>query len=184
MKSLTITADACNNNGLTVQETFILAAFSYGELDLDATINSLIQKSCLSRYGVHQGLSASVIGVKCLNNIITDSNKILPKTKELEDLAIKLREIYPEGKKGDYYWRSSQKEIVDRLKKFFTIYGNNWSSEEIIKATTSYVQQNTGNQYMRVLKYFILKDNRSDLAERLENKDVDTTSTDFTTTLI
>lgn len=184
MKKVSITEDACLKNGLSIQETLLLLAYSCGPLNIDGAINKLTTRNLLSKYGKYEGLSVSSLAIEILNNVIMDSMTILPKSKELDELATRLRSLYPDGKKGDYYWKSSQKEIVDKLRKFYAIYGNKWTADDIAKATETYVKNNTGNQYMRILKYFILKDNRSDLAEVLENKEIDTTSTDFTTTLI
>jgi hypothetical protein len=74
-------------------------------------------------------------------------------------LAEKLREIFPAGKKPGYAytWRDSVSCITDRLKKFFMKYGE-YSDEQVIEATTAYVASFNGNyQYMQLLKYFIWK---------------------------
>ena len=47
------------------------------------------------------------------------------------------------------------------MQKFFKLYGNKYTDEQILKATQDYVSSFNGNySYMRVLKYFILKDER------------------------
>ena len=74
-------------------------------------------------------------------------------------LAEKLREIFPAGKKPGYAytWRDSVSCITDRLKKFFMKYGE-YSDEQVIEATKAYVTSFNGNyQYMQLLKYFIWK---------------------------
>ena len=75
------------------------------------------------------------------------------------ELANRLREIFPAGKKPGYAytWRDSPSCIADRLKKFFLKYGR-YSDEDIIRATKAYVDSFNGNyQYMQLLKYFIWK---------------------------
>lgn len=75
------------------------------------------------------------------------------------NLANKMREIFPAGKKPGYAytWRDSESCIVDRLKKFFLKYGD-YPDEDIIDATKRYVASFNGNyQYMQLLKYFIWK---------------------------
>ena len=83
-----------------------------------------------------------------------------------------------------YYYRCNNSEVVKKLKKFFTIFGN-VSDEEILDATKRYVASFQGNYTgMRLIKYFILKDDVkpsedgqghveqiSDLATFLENKE-------------
>ena len=74
-------------------------------------------------------------------------------------LAEKLREIFPAGKKPGYAytWRDSVSCIADRLKKFFLKYGE-YTDEQVIEATKAYVASFNGNyQYMQLLKYFIWK---------------------------
>ena len=74
-------------------------------------------------------------------------------------LAEKLREIFPAGKKPGYAytWRDSVSCIADRLEKFFMKYGE-YSDEQVIEATKAYVASFNGNyQYMQLLKYFIWK---------------------------
>ena len=95
--------------------------------------------------------------------------------------------IFPEGRKegSSQYWRGNRKDITLRLKKFFKLYGNKWKDREILDAARRYIESFNGNySYMRVLKYFIWKDERkmdengdmyidpkSDLATLLENED-------------
>ena len=74
-------------------------------------------------------------------------------------LAEKLREIFPAGKKPGYAytWRDSISCIADRLKKFFMKYGE-YTDEQVIEATKAYVASFNGNYtYMQLLKYFIWK---------------------------
>lgn len=100
-----------------------------------------------------------------VSNIILDSevSNIKDNDNYLEELAKKLMAIFPSGKKAgtSVYWRGNVKDTKLRLKKFFKLYGNKFSDEELIKAATKYVESFNGNyQYMRVLKYFIWKDEK------------------------
>lgn len=127
-----------------------------------------------------------------LDEIISDSSGSIEKSdEELLELAKQMRELYPQGKMKDrygrmtpYYYRCNNSEVVKKLKKFFTIFGN-YSNEEILDATKRYVASFQGNySNMRLIKYFILKDDVrpgedgqghveqiSDLATFLENKE-------------
>lgn len=95
--------------------------------------------------------------------------------KDLEQLANDLKELFPTGNKSPGHpWRGNTKEIVNKLKKFKLLYS--YSNTEILNATKHYVENMENNQYMRVLKYFILKQNDageqiSDLASYIENAD-------------
>ena len=127
-----------------------------------------------------------------LDEILSDSAGSIEKSdEELLELAKQMRELYPQGKMKDrygrmtpYYYRCNNSEVVKKLKKFFTIFGN-YSNEEILDATKRYVASFQGNySNMRLIKYFILKDDVrpgedgmghveqiSDLATFLENKE-------------
>jgi hypothetical protein len=104
------------------------------------------------------------------------------------------------GRPTPYYYRCNNGEVVKKLKKFFTIFGN-VSDEEILDATKRYVASFQGNYTgMRIIKYFILKDDVkpsedgqghveqiSDLATFLENKESEeevVNNEDWTTKLI
>lgn len=116
--------------------------------------------------------------------ILLESDKAVPKEDRCETLAIKLRALFPKGMKtGNSAWRGNLREITLKLQKFFKLYGNKWTDEEIVSATERYVKSFNGDYtYMRILKYFILKNTRkvnedgvgyteetSDLATCLEN---------------
>jgi hypothetical protein len=120
-----------------------------------------------------------------LQKVLLESDKDVPKDVDLNYLVGQLREIFPKGiKTGSAAWRGNNREIILRLQKFFKIYNSKYSDEEIINATKKYVESFNGNYtYMRILKYFILKDevkideegNRyveqvSELANFLENE--------------
>ena len=76
-----------------------------------------------------------------------------------------------------------KREISLRLKKFFKLYDNTYTDEQILTAAKNYVETFNGQyNYMRVLKYFIWKDEKkltedekiqvveiSDLANYIEN---------------
>jgi hypothetical protein len=91
----------------------------------------------------------------------------------LEELAEGLREIFPKGKKPGtaYMWRDSTAYIVKRLQAFEKKYGK-FKYEDVIKATQKYVDSFNGNYgYMQLLKYFIFKDDTSQLLSYLSNLD-------------
>jgi hypothetical protein len=119
-----------------------------------------------------------------LQKVLLESDVEIPKDNDLNYLVGQLREIFPKGiKTGSAAWRGNKREITLRLQKFFKIY-DKYTDEEIIAATKKYVESFNGNYtYMRILKYFILKDevkigeegNRyveqvSELANFLENE--------------
>ena len=118
-----------------------------------------------------------------VQSILLDSEKTVPEIEREEALAIEMQEIFPLGKKEgtSQYYRGNKKEIALKIKKFFKLYGH-YTDEQILQATQKYVDSFNGNYtFMRVLKYFIIKDVRkqgeevnyveqvSELASYLEN---------------
>ena len=119
------------------------------------------------------------------SDILLSAENNMPNEVDLDNLAESMMEIFPKGKKEgtNNYWRGNIKDTKLKLKKFFKLYGNNYSPSQILVATKKYVETHNGNySYMRVLKYFIWKDVRktnsegvgyieevSDLATFLEN---------------
>ena len=95
-----------------------------------------------------------------MQKVLLESDKDVPKDNDLNYLVGQLRALFPKGiKSGSAAWRGNVREITLRLQKFFKIYDSRYSDEAIIEATKKYVESFNGNYtYMRILKYFILKD--------------------------
>lgn len=76
------------------------------------------------------------------------------------DLATKLRELWPTGEKdGKYPWRDSVANLSKRLKTVWT-YRNlkDLTVDQCLSVARKYLAQFENNtKYMRILKYFILK---------------------------
>lgn len=184
---ITIDEKVCLKHKMTVQEVLIALIMRMGKVP-DAMENMLNREILVDtgEYQVTQHWS------DVLDEILSDSSGTVEKSdEELLELAKKMRELYPQGKMKDrygrptpYYYRCNNSEVVKKLKKFFTIFGN-VSDEEILDATKRYVASFQGNYTgMRLIKYFILKDDVkpsedgqghveqiSDLATFLENKE-------------
>ena len=103
-------------------------------------------------------VSLNVTGEHIVESLMASSNNMSSEERYIQ-LAEKLREIFPAGKKPGYAytWRDSVSCIADRLKKFFMKYGE-YTDEQVIEATKAYVASFNGNYtYMQLLKYFIWK---------------------------
>lgn len=94
--------------------------------------------------------------VDILEQLITSNIK--PKSLDLKNLAIKLKDMFPKGKKPgtSQYWTEGISLIETRLKLFIRKFGE-FKEEDIIKATQNYLDEMENNPYMRTLKYFIFK---------------------------
>jgi hypothetical protein len=158
---LVIDSEACESKGLTLEE-FIVLYLNSKNVDINKTINSIIEKKVAGKDLFNpNAVVLSSNSRKLLEEIILDSDKTVAKNnKRLENLAEKLRELYPEGKKQgtQYYWRDSNSVIVKKLKALVKKYGDCFTDEQAINATRKYVASFNGNyQFMQLLKYFISK---------------------------
>ena len=195
---ITIDEKTCLKRKMTVQETLLALVIKNldNTLTLDGMLDNMTAREILVKnkddYAVTQHWS------DVLDEIISDSSGNVEKSDEqLLELAKQMRDLYPQGKMKDrygrptpYYYRCNNSEVVKKLKKFFTIFGN-VEDEDILDATRRYVASFQGNYSgMRLIKYFILKDDVrqgedgkhveqiSDLATFLENKDSEEDSND------
>lgn len=172
-----------NKHHLSINELLGLMLFKNG-CNPQQLINKMLEKELITQdmfgnYNITRHWDDE------LQKVLLESDKEIPKDNDLNYLVGELREIFPKGiKTGSAAWRGNRREITLRLQKFFKIYENRYSDDAIIDATKRYVESFNGNYtYMRILKYFILKDdvklgedgNRyieqiSELANFLENE--------------
>lgn len=111
--------------------------------------------------------------------IITDKGKELfdrcvTSTETQHDwpvLAAKMRELFPKGTKPEtsHLWRSGVTATVKRLKELVDKTGAEFTDEEALQATEAYVTRNRNSQYMRVLLYFIYKNDMEDGERKLKS---------------
>lgn len=182
---ITIDEEVCEKYGMTMSELLMILLVKLGVNILElgeqmASVEMIVPHDTINgKYVVTQRWN------DVAENIILDSDKYKQPIDRLEQLVIKLQKIFPEGKKEgtSQYWRGNKREISLRLKKFFKLYDNTYTDEQILTAAKNYVETFNGQyNYMRVLKYFIWKDERkitedgkiqvieiSDLANYIEN---------------
>ena len=112
--------------------------------------------------------------------IINSNKKVINKEKDFLILANKMRDLYPSGKKPgtNYSWKDSGIVIAQKLKTLVAKFGCSFTEEEALEATKRYIESFNGNYtYMQLLKYFILKtdkstgDIKSDFMSLIENKE-------------
>ena len=164
MTTVCLNKKAAQQNGITIDEALLMLVI-HNKANLEGAERALIQKGLITaeRNDLFQqvGWRLTNKGTEVLDSVIMDSDKEQEPQDRLIQLATKLKEIFPKGKKDgtNYYWADGVALIVRRLKLFFKKYGNKFTDEQIIQAAEKYVQGFNGNyQYMRLLKYFIFKE--------------------------
>lgn len=194
---ITIDEELCNQHNIPLEELLVALAIKIGG-NIFTIMDILLQKEVIMQ-SEGEFLTTKDWG-DTIDTILLDSDlKAQPATR-LEKLVIKLQVLFPEGKKDGttQYWRGNKREISLRLKKFFKLYGDDYTDDEIIDATKKYIE-NFHGMYgkMRILKYFIWKDEKrvsedgtlrivetSDLATMLENKNSSQHSDLWTSTIM
>lgn len=174
-----------SNMGLTIPELLAALLVKTG-VSIDDLFKDLVEKEILVK--TENGYMITQRWNDVCEDTLLTSEKTIPTDDELAEFADKLRLKFPKGKKPGtpYYYRCNQREVILKLKKFFKLYGNAWSEDEILAATDKYVESMRGNQLMRLATYFILKEHTaegeiSELARILENmNDINEESNDWT----
>lgn len=157
--NISISEEVLSKWDLSIQE-FLFLLFSVKEGDINECVSSLIQKGWVDK-NLFDPTKVVISNNRKedIATILVDSEKVETKL-EFEDLADKLREIFPKGKKPGttYMWRDTTAVIAKKLKILVTKYNCKFTEEQAIKATQAYVNSFGGNyKYMQLLKYFILK---------------------------
>lgn len=198
----TIDTDVLQKHGLSLSDFALLLFYAEGKqsTDIDATNINLWNMDYLVKdvYGFY----IEQHKFDNLHNIMAESSLDKNDNSRADNLAHILREIFPKGYKDiglgkKYSWRDSDRIIAGKLKTFFKRYGTQYTDEQIIEATKKYVKSFNGDYtYMKLLKYFIWKDDRradangegyidesSELVNMLENEDEVTTNSSWTNEL-
>lgn len=182
-----IDEEACKKVKLSIPETLMILLVKTG-VNLEELLKTMKEKQMLVEE--HTLMGKTLLVTQRWNDLcesaLLSADSAIPKGDRLNKLAKSLMDCFPEGKKEgtSQYWRGNIRDVTLKLQKFFKLYGNKYSDEQIISAAQRYVTSYNGKyQYMRVLKYFICKNERkmdsegvgyieevSDLAAYIENE--------------
>ena len=175
-------------SGISVDMAFYLASiyfdrpYTYDTFDV-ASKQGLITYNHLDRYNLPIQPKLTREGVELVESIFLNSEFKGDKgidTDRYDELADKLRELYPKGRKEgtSYLWRDSHAKIANKLRTLVKKYNFKFTDEQAINATQRYIESFNGNySYMQLLKYFILKKDKdtgeenSQLMSYIENED-------------
>ena len=199
---ITIDENACKKVKLSLPEVLMITLVKTG-VNIETLLKQMKEKQILVEE--HTLLGTNLLVTQRWSDLsdkaLLSADKSVPDNKRLENLAKSLMEIFPAGKKEgtSQYWKGNLRDNTLRLAKFFKLYGDKYTDEQMIEAAKNYVSSHNGKyQYMRVLKYFIWKDTRkvnsegegyieevSDLAAFIENaKDEKNLKDDWMSTMV
>ena len=199
---ITIDEDACKKVKLSLPEVLMITLVKTG-VNIETLLKQMKEKQILVEE--HTLLGTNLLVTQRWSDLsdkaLLSADKSVPDNKRLENLAKSIMEVFPAGKKEgtSQYWKGNLRDNTLRLAKFFKLYGDKYTDEQMIEAAKNYVSSHNGKyQYMRVLKYFIWKDTRkvnsegegyieevSDLAAFIENaKDEKNLKDDWMSTMV
>lgn len=183
---LVIDSKQCLKHKLSPQEVLIALAIRSSRDSVQSIINNMLNKQVLASY--EGTLSVTQHWDDEIDTILVDSAGAIDDEERLSALADKMKVCFPEGKMPGtpYYYRCNRREIILKLKKFFSQYGN-YKDEDIVDATKRFIASFNGNyKFLPLIKYFIMKNKTvadedganhivecSPLADYLENKEDD-----------
>lgn len=178
MDKISINKDVLEKYNLSMNE-FLVLLLTYNKANIHEVRESLVNKGLADYSVVDDTLIISSTTKDLITSITIDSDvTVISKDKEFKELAEKLKEIFPKGKKAGttYMWRDSTAVIARKLKTLVVKYDYEFTEEQALKATKAYVESFNGDYtYMQLLKYFILKtmpdgEIRSDFMSYIENE--------------
>lgn len=178
MDKVSINKDVLEKNNLSMDE-FLVLLLTYNKANIQEVKQSIVEKGLADFSVFDDELVISSTTKDLITSITIDSDvKVLSKDKEFRELADKLKELFPKGKKAGttYMWRDSTAVIARKLKTLVVKYDYQFTEEQAIKATKAYVESFNGDYtYMQLLKYFILKslpdgEIKSDFMSYIENE--------------
>lgn len=179
--NISINETVLKKNNVSLDEFLVLFLCSRNT-DILGTIQSLIDKGIVEKNLYNQFTAVVSNNTKeLISGIIIDSDKtVVDKDAELQELAGKMIELFPKGRKEGttYMWRDSKAVIAKKLKTLMIKFDFKFTEEEALQATKRYVESFGSNRkFMQLLKYFILKTDsqtgeiKSDFMSLIENKD-------------
>lgn len=158
---ITIDTEILNKYNLSIKEFFILY-LNYLDFDISSINSSLVEKGVVgNNLYENNKLVLSNNTKDLISTIFIESDKNVQKVdNRFENLAQKLRDLYPKGNKPgtSYPWRDSNVVIAKKLKTLVYKHNVQFTDEQAINATRKYVESFNGDyRYMQLLKYFIWK---------------------------
>jgi hypothetical protein len=179
--NITINEKILEQYNLSVEEFLILYICSKN-YNIKELLDTIIAKGYADKdvFDEYKAVVSDNVKELIANIIINSNKKVIDKEKDFLILANKMRDLYPSGKKPgtNYPWKDSSIVIAQKLKTLVVKFGCAFTEEEALDATKRYIESFNGNYtYMQLLKYFILKtekstgDIKSDFMSLIENKE-------------
>lgn len=196
---ISIDEEVCKKYNISISEVLALLLIK-SDVNISYLFSNLEDKKMIIKDIINNTYLITQRWDDVLCSVLLDSDSSKEKPDRIENLALKLMAIFPKEKKAGtcHYFRGNKKDITLKLKKFFKLYGGQYSDEQILNAAKNYVDSFNGNySYMRILKYFIWKDEKkineegkayieetSDLATWIENEGQSEHNSEWTGELI
>lgn len=169
---LQIDKSILRDHGVAVSSyLFMLIISYYPGTKIDIPLGSIIELGFIN--GNSNGYFITEDGLRFIDYVNKELKSAAKAKKATPELVESMRSLFPEGKKSgtNKYWRDNSNNILKKLNTFFKTYGD-FPDELILDATKKYVDSfGDNNQLMRIIPYFILKDDNSELMTIIDNID-------------
>lgn len=157
---ITINTDILKKHSLSLGEFLVLLFSHFGESYIDSydklVIKGLAGKNLFKEFTPVLSDNTKDLIAKIL---MESDDKVINCGFDIEELAGKLQNIYPDGTKPGktYTWRGKTEEIAQKLRILIAKYDFLFTEEEAIDAVQEYVQSfKAPYQFMHTLKNFLL----------------------------
>ena len=134
---LTIDEDACKKVNLSLPEVLMITLVKTG-VNIETLVKQMKEKQILVEEHTLLGINLLVTQrwSDLSDKALLSADKSVPDNKRLENLAKSLMEVFPAGKKEgtSQYWKGNLRDNTLRLAKFFKLYGDKYTDEQMIEA--------------------------------------------------
>ena len=127
-----VSDEICKKYNLSIEEALVLIGLKYSSQEIFQKLNKerflLDLGSSIFEEETKYKLSRKANEV--LSCILAESTDVVAKrTTNIEELADKLRNVYPSGKiyNTNYYYKCNRQDIINKLKTFFKMYGTKYT---------------------------------------------------------
>lgn len=155
---LTINTDHLSRHNLSLGE-FLILLMGYFDFDYQQGYNRLVEDKVIepNLFGTSLVVLSNEAKNLVANVIISSDDKIKESGINLDSLAQKLQELYPNGNKPGttYNWRGKTEDIALKLGILIVVHNFHFTEQEAMDATKEYVASFNSYKHMSLLRNFL-----------------------------
>lgn len=158
---ITIDTDVLQKEHLTLQQ-FLVLLIAYKNVDYKKVLEELVDHGLAMEdlYNPCQIILSNNSRNDIARILIDCDKNVSTSDIDFETIAVKMRDVYPNGYKPGttYLWKDSVAVIAYKLKTLVNNYNFHFTEQEAVDATLEYLDNYKADKSrMKLLKYFILR---------------------------